>query len=233
MTLEIPSPPRITKAPAPIKLDEPPQTAPEKNTSDLPTKCVLKKPGGMIWGTNPHTQADLIALIKLGKITTEWDATDGISVWKVADLVSDVDAEFNPPPDAECYLFTQGEQSGPFSPAQICAMWRAGSVTSDALYFYSQLPDWRPAKSFCELRTDEARTSHNQSLDLGGIFAIIGVVIVIYFVAFYDVSVRTSSGDSVVNIGKQQNRLIGVIVGIALSSVGAVMIYFPTKSNET
>ena len=75
---------------------------------------------------------------------------------------------------------------------------------------------------------------------LSVLLTIIGIVVTVYFVAFYDVSVRTYyvsgdgtvGGESVVNLAKQQNRLIGVIIGLALSTVGVIMIYLPTKTHE-
>lgn len=59
-------------------------------------------------------------------------------------------AEKNPPPDAECYLWRNGNQEGPFTPSQIRYMWNAGSITADTLYYYSQLSDWCPVKGFCQ-----------------------------------------------------------------------------------
>lgn len=157
-------------------------------------------------------------------------------------------AEFNPPPDAQCYLFMRGDQSGPFLPAQIRAMWRAGSITSDALFSYKGLPDWRPAKSFCDSMNSGSDTftkllDNDARQGLGAFLAVIGIIIAVYFIAVYDVSVRTESryisgigtvgGDSVVNLAKQQNRLFGVIVGLALTAAGVVIIFLPTNSNRT
>jgi hypothetical protein len=145
-------------------------------------------------------------------------------------------AESNPPPDAQCFLFMMGEQSGPFLPAQIRSMWKAGSITADALFYYPQLPDWRPVKSFCK----QTRASGRQVF--GVLLTIIGIVTTIYFAGFYDTSVSTErdyivgvgyvGGGRVVNLSKQQNRLIGVIVGIAISAIGVVMISLPNKPNE-
>lgn len=145
------------------------------------------------------------------------------------------DAEFNPPPDAQCYLFMHGQQSGPFLPAQIRAMWNAGSITSDAMFHYSKLPDWRPVRSFCDFTCARSSPLSVGAHSLGGerrswgiALTIFGIVITMYFVGSHDVSVRTDAG-SVINLGKQQDRLIGVIIGLAFSVVGVMLTYFPAN----
>lgn len=73
-------------------------------------------------------------------------------------------AELYPPSDAECHLFMNGQQHGPFLPTQIRSMWDSGSITSDALYFYSGLPDWRPVKGFCQNAKPETAQSNESQL---------------------------------------------------------------------
>ncbi len=58
--------------------------------------------------------------------------------------------EINPRPDAVCYLSSNGNQTGPFAPAQIRSMWAAGTITSDSLFFHEDLGEWRPVRKFCE-----------------------------------------------------------------------------------
>jgi GYF domain 2 len=58
-------------------------------------------------------------------------------------------AERSPPATAECYLWRDNRQEGPFTPGQIKSMWDSGAITADTLYYYPGLPDWRPVRSFC------------------------------------------------------------------------------------
>jgi hypothetical protein len=60
------------------------------------------------------------------------------------------EAESSPHPNAECYLSKDGQQSGPFAPAQIRSMWNAGSITSDTLFYHKDLGEWKPVKKFCQ-----------------------------------------------------------------------------------
>lgn len=145
------------------------------------------------------------------------------------------DAQHNPPADAECTLFMRGQQEGPFLPSQIRAMWKAGSITSDALFYYPQLPDWRPVRLFCEIsNTDNVSSSGTDfTYFVGVLLTIVGIALTIYFAGFYDTSIKTDGGASVVNLSKQQNRLIGVIVGIAISAGGVLMVCLPNKPYDT
>ena len=145
-----------------------------------------------------------------------------------------------PPPitvTTHCHIFNSGQQQGPYVPQQIKAMWNAGVLTADTLVFPDGFPDWIPISDF--LARIHLRQTHADSLSFGvrsaGILVtIFGVIITIYFAALYDTSVTTESryisgigtigGHSVVNLGKQQNRLIGVIVGVAISAIGIVMM---------
>lgn len=62
---------------------------------------------------------------------------------------AEANAERNPPATAECYLWREERQEGPFTPGQIKSMWDSGAITADALYYYPSLPDWKPVRSFC------------------------------------------------------------------------------------
>jgi len=145
-----------------------------------------------------------------------------------------------------CHIFCSGQQQGPYVPQQIKAMWSDGTLTADTLVFPKGFPDWIPINDFLiriQLRQADADSKSFGVRSLGILFTIIGVIITIYFAALYDTSVRTEGryipgvgyvpgGDTVVNLGKQQNRLIGVIVGIAMSAIGIVMICLPQKRND-
>ena len=82
-----------------------------------------------------------------------------------------------------------------------------------------------------------------RSHPFGILLTVLGVIITIYFAALYDTSVQTDSrnipgvgyvgGSSVVNLAKQQNRLIGVIVGISMSVIGIIVVFLPAKANES
>jgi hypothetical protein len=157
-------------------------------------------------------------------------------VWEIQE------SKRNAPPSEECYLFMNGEQKGPFTTSQILAMWQAGNVTADALFFDKNLNDWIPANEFINLHKNKLIDVQTQATDrrkIGAILALLGVIVLIYFAVFYDVSVQTTShyisgigtvgGESVVNLGKQQDRLIGVLIGISLGVVGAIMRCLPSK----
>lgn len=70
----------------------------------------------------------------------------------------------------------------------------------------------------------------------------IGIVVTIYFVAIYDTTVQTERRDvpgvgviaekSIVNFGKQQNRLIGVIIGTAIGISGLVLKFIPIRNDD-
>ena len=159
-----------------------------------------------------------------------------------------IHAQNNPPSDAECYLWRSNQQEGPFTPQQIKAMWDAGSITANTLYYYSKLPDWCPVKGFCQSSTSGISSPSGPPAlsegkrDFGVFLTVIGIVMTTYFGAFYDTSVWVSggptpgggyvSGRSVVNLDKQQNRLIGVIVGIAIAASGIAMILLSGKKPD-
>ncbi len=144
-----------------------------------------------------------------------------------------------------CHVFYGGQQHGPYIPQQIKTMWSAGTLTADTSVFPAGYPDWIPIGDFLNrlpLCSESTTSSSSSSRPLGIRFTVIGVIITIYFAALYDTSVRTErsyvpgvgyvGGDAVVNLGKQQNRLIGVIVGLAMSIIGIVVVCLPAKSND-
>lgn len=154
------------------------------------------------------------------------------------------DAELNPNPRAQCTIWVNGEEKGPFTPGQIRSMWNAGNLTADTLFIYEELNEWRPIKSFCQI--DEVDTNIGSESDgsasivLGVMLIIFGLVSSLYFISEYDVSVKTEKiylegvgfigGDSVVNLGRQQNRLIGVGCSVVVVFFGGGLLAF-RKSN--
>lgn len=73
-------------------------------------------------------------------------------------------SEFSPPLAAQCSLWHNGQTQGPFTPVQIKSMWDAGSITADTLFYYSELPDWKPAASFCQNRKWEGASDKSAVL---------------------------------------------------------------------
>ncbi len=121
-------------------------------------------------------------------------------------------------------------------------MWNSGSLTVDTLVFPAGFSDWIPITTFLErFRAEPISLSATPTSirPLGVVLIIVGAAITLYFAAVYDTSVHTDrryisgvgfvGGESVVNLGKQQNRLIGVIVGIALGVTGVVLSRIPSK----
>jgi hypothetical protein len=86
-------------------------------------------------------------------------------------------------------------------------------------------------------------SSEQKKRNIGIMLVVVGIIVTTYFTAIYDTSVTTKGefisgvgyigGDSVVNLEKQQNRLIGVIIGIALAGVGVAILYLPGRRDQT
>ena len=144
-----------------------------------------------------------------------------------------------------CHVFYAGQQHGPYTPQQIRTMWSTGTLTADTSVFPAGYSDWISIADFLKrLQLHSAFTASLSSASnpFGILLTVLGVIITIYFAALYDTSVRTDrhyipevgylGGDTVVNLAKQQNRLIGVIVGIAMSVIGIVVVCLPAKSND-
>lgn len=58
----------------------------------------------------------------------------------------------------------------------------------------------------------------------GGLLILIGFIGLVYFALFFDVSVDTGSGDSVVNLGLSNDRLVAVIVSVGIGIAGIVLL---------
>ena len=134
-------------------------------------------------------------------------------------------AATNPPPTADCYLLRNGQQDGPFTPSQIRSMWKAGTISSDTLIYDEQLGDWRPVKSFC--RNHDVISVSTQQV-IGALLLTVGVIATVYFTIIYD----TSVDGHIINLEKQQNRLIGIILGVATCAFGIITILLPQKAKE-
>ena len=71
----------------------------------------------------------------------------------------------------------------------------------------------------------------NQSSDIklfGTLLLLVGIIILCYFVFYYDTTISSSPGSLVryYNIGLQQNRQLGCIGGMIAAAVGLVLIGF-------
>jgi len=245
VSIEIPSPPLLTKPPVSIKTHEVPQTIPEKKRFDFKSKFVLRKPGGMIWGIKGYTQTDLIAAIKSGAITTEWQASDGMSDWKVGDLVSGESVKNQAVATliassnltSQIYLLKGEEQLGPFSQDQIVSMYQNGQIQTDCSFWFDGLDTWHPVGELVRAEKEKKQNSISEQTEpymyLGVFFALIGLILVFYFLAVYDPSVELSRSASsfmnverVNNIGKMQTKQIGVIIGCCSTVLGFGLLMF-------
>lgn len=173
---------------------------------------------------------------------------DWIRVDHLLSSVPDEQAEAELPPITDathCHVFDAGQQLGPYVPQQIRSMWAAGTLTADASVFPAGYPDWIPIADFlARLQPSQPPTTPSSSSagPLGVLLIVVGICFTIYFAAIYDTSVVTErrylsrigsvGSDAVVNLGKQQNRLIGVIFGIAMTAIGIVIVYLPSKSRD-
>ncbi len=83
---------------------------------------------------------------------------------RAADALKLYLAEHSPDPNAHCYLLIGDKREGPFLPAQIRSMWNAGTITADTQFINSDLPDWRPVKSFCQSIQSQERQSTEAAL---------------------------------------------------------------------
>ena len=55
-----------------------------------------------------------------------------------------------------------------------------------------------------------------------GVLCVIGILVLAYFLLIYDTSIQTGMG-RVVNLGLQQNRTLGVVVGVGLLIVATIL----------
>ena len=111
-------------------------------------------PGGSDYG--PFTIEQLRANLASRKYSPKTRVRpEGVKDWYVvSELLNDVPAQNellsrHPPKDAQCYLFQNNQEEGPFLPEQIRSMWATGKITADTLYRFDGLEGWFPAKNFC------------------------------------------------------------------------------------
>lgn len=48
------------------------------------------------------------------------------------------------------YIFTAGEQKGPYAIQQLSNMWQSGTITTDSLYWQAGFDEWRPISELKE-----------------------------------------------------------------------------------
>ena len=144
-----------------------------------------------------------------------------------------------------CHVFCAGQQRGPYLPQQIQTMWNTGKLTADTSVLPAGFPNWIPIATFlAQLHHNQtaAATPPSGARSIGILLTVVGISVTVYFAALYDTSVYSESryipevgylgGSRVVNLGKQQDRLIGVIIGIAMTVGGIVLICLPKRSND-
>lgn len=184
---------------------------------------------------------------KLVRAETSKDGWQTLNTLSVKPRLSVLDKIALPSIDAttHCHVFCGGKQHGPYMPQQIQVMWSAGTLTADTSVFPDGYPDWIPIADFLTRvarQNAKEKVTSSSARPFGYALIVIGVLVTFYFATFYDTSVQTGrhyipgvgsvGGETVVNLAKQQNRLIGVIVGLAMSVIGIVVVYLPTKSND-
>jgi hypothetical protein len=67
----------------------------------------------------------------------------------------------------DLYIFTNGEQQGPFAGGQITTMWNSGLLTADALYWREGMAEWKPVS---ELMTPIKMTTPTQATPTRAIY---------------------------------------------------------------
>ncbi|MBE2180083.1 MAG: DUF4339 domain-containing protein [Chthoniobacterales bacterium] len=208
-------------------------------------KYVLRKPGGVIWGLCGHTQDQLFNAVNSGRITTEWQASDGIRDWTVGDLIS-TDSSGSPGDGAKIssssamsaiYILSGDEQQGPFAREQILTMHQSGRITSDSLFWFDGLTEWHPVSKL--LQAEKAKNQAQLEtlvapyIRLGIIFVIIGLGLICYFVGIYDTSVEVGGPlgslmdvGRVNNVGRMQTKQTGIIIGCCSTVLGFALLFF-------
>ena len=78
---------------------------------------------------------------------------------------------------------------------------------------------------------DDGKGKTESSGTLAAVACVIGIIILAYYLLIYDTSVMTGMG-RVVNIGLQQNRTLGVVVGVGLLIVAAILAVSQGKQDR-
>lgn len=64
----------------------------------------------------------------------------------------------------------------------------------------------------------------------GLVLLIVGAGVAIYFFAVFDQSVASGVGERIVNLGLMQDRQAGILVGLGMAAVGALLLLFGKRS---
>lgn len=216
----------------------------------------VKKPDVLLWTV--LVTDSLSAEVESGRINWNWrirqDGEPG--EWSVLELAeaqqysgkpsgepSDETKSYRPPANSLCYLLIGEDQTGPYTPEQIRSMWTNGQITAETLYWFDGLGEWFPARNFCAPPVRAGAPSPQKSGSdrqlLGRVLAILGLLIAGYFFFVYDTTVEMESryisgygtvgGQRVHNTGLMQNRLLGCIGGLVLTTIGVVLVITPQK----
>ncbi len=211
----------------------------------------IKKPKSETW--NSLETNSLATEVSRGIIGWNWRIRRGgdsreLSVLEMAEHqqyvgatpseITDEGKSYQPPNDALCYILVGEEQTGPYTPDQIRAMWAHGQITAQTLYWFDGLKEWFPVRNFCaaalRVGTTPPVLNGNNHQTLGGLLAVLGLIIAGYFFFVYDTTVETESryitgygtigGQRVHNTGLMQNRLLGCVGGLVLTTIGVILV---------
>lgn len=160
---------------------------------------------------------------------TEWTTAGELFPNIALELLS-----YHPPEDAHCYLLRNGEQQGPFVPAQLRTMWASGQLTADARYWFDSLDGWFPVSNVVSASGKNAseRPQKNVVMQCGIVAVLVGVAIAAFFFLIYDTSISAASGELIYNDGLMQNRLLGGLTGIVIAGFGGFMCFWAKKEDQ-
>jgi hypothetical protein len=139
--------------------------------------------------------------------------------------------------DAEWFI-TRGtnEKLGPFTAPQVLELLAQGKITSQDWAWRQGEQKWVALKEVVPLMQQQAapperalpssprKRKHASGLQLlGAVLLGLGIVVTLSF-AWRDTTVSAGAGERVHNLGLIADRLVGVMVGIGLSIIGAMFI---------
>ena len=78
---------------------------------------------------------------------------------------------------------------------------------------------------------DDGKGKTESSGTLAAVACVIGIIILAYYLLIYDTSIQTEMG-RVVNLGLQQNRTLGVVVGVGLLIVATILAVSQGKQDR-
>jgi hypothetical protein len=139
-------------------------------------------------------------------------------------------------PNAKIFVMVDGVETGPLAYEQVVKMLWKGELKPETLYTTPGATEWIPlscltnaTKStdpimipdfFSFLSKIDFRTSKT---DVGTVIIMIGVAALAFFAIVFDSSVE-SGASRVINMGKSQDRLIGVLASMTVVFIGSVFI---------